>query len=58
VVFSIVGTCLKNNINVYTYLHWVLKKVASHKITPDAVDWLPHSIDLAVLEHFAVELGE
>jgi transposase len=58
VLYSIVGTCLKNNINVYTYLHWVLKKVASHKITPDAVDWLPHRIDPAILERFAEEQGE
>ena len=52
VLYSIIGTCLKNNINVYTYLHWVLKKVAANKITPQAVDWLPHRIDPEILKDF------
>jgi len=49
VLYSIVGTCLKNNINAYQYLHWILKKVAGNKITPEAVEWLPHRIDPEVL---------
>jgi len=36
VLYSIVGTCLKCNVNVYKYLHWILKKVAANKITPQA----------------------
>ena len=51
-LYSIIGTCLKNKINAYTYLHWLLKKVATQKITPDARDWLPHRIDLDILKNF------
>ncbi len=58
VLYSIVGTCLKNNINVYSYLHWLLKKVAAHKVTPEAVDWLPHRIDSEVLANFERALEE
>ena len=52
VLYSIVGTCLKHNINVYKYLHWVLKKVATNKVTPDALNWLPHRIDPEILKTF------
>ena len=49
ILYSIVGTCEKNNINVYQYLNWLLPKIAQEKITPDAVNWLPHRIDPAIL---------
>jgi len=52
ILYSIVGTCLKHNINVFTYLHWILKKVATNKITSQAVDWLPHRVDTNVLSDF------
>jgi len=55
VLYSLVNTCRKNDINVVNYLHWLLKKVASHKITPQAVDWLPHRIDRKILEAFQNE---
>lgn len=45
VLYSIIGTCEKHNINAYKYLYWILKKVAINKITPNAIDWLPHRID-------------
>ncbi len=57
-LYSIVGTCLKNNINVYSYLHWILKKVAAYKITPEAVDWLPHRIKPEILEEFERKMEE
>ena len=50
VLYSVIGTCEKHNINAYKYLHWVLKKVAANKITPKAIDWLPHRIDPKLLE--------
>jgi transposase len=55
VLYSIIGTCLKNNINAYTYLHWLLKKVATNKITPQAVLWLPHRIDPEILADFELK---
>jgi len=50
VLYSIVGTCLKCNINVYKYLYWILKKVAANKITEESKEWLPHRIDPKNLE--------
>jgi len=55
VLYSIIGTCLKNNINVYPYLHWLLKKVAAHKVTPQAIKWLPHRMDTKILIDFKME---
>ena len=55
VLYSLVNTCRKNNINVFTYLHWILKKVAANKITPQAVDWLPHRIDQKILTDFEAQ---
>jgi transposase len=49
IFYSIVGTCEKNNINVYQYLNWLLRKIATEKITPDAVNWLPHRVDPTLL---------
>jgi len=55
VLYSLVNTCRKNDVNVFNYLHWLLKKVATHKVTPQAVDWLPHRIDRKILDDFATE---
>jgi len=55
VLYSLVNTCRKNDINVFNYLHWLLKKVAAHKVTPQAVEWLPHRIDRKILEDFTTE---
>ena len=48
ILYSIIGTCEKNNINTFKYLEWVLRKVANNKVTPDAVNWLPHRVDPAL----------
>ena len=55
ILYSIIGTCLQHQINAQNYLHWLLKKVAAHKITPQAIDWLPHRIDPQILENFRLE---
>ena len=55
ILYSIIGTCLQHQLNVQNYLHWLLKKVATHKITPQAIDWLPHRIDPQILEKFRLE---
>ena len=52
VLYSIVASCEKNNINTFKYLNWILRKVANNKITPQAVQWLPHNIDPKILDEF------
>ncbi len=49
ILYSIVGTCEKNKINVTQYLTWVLNQIATHKVTPQAIHWLPHRIDPKIL---------
>ena len=49
-LYSFIGTCHANDINPMKYISWMLKKVVTDKITPDAVKWLPHHIDPALLE--------
>jgi len=44
-LYSIIGTANKHGFNVHKYLTWLLRKVASEKITPDAIQWLPHRIE-------------
>ena len=50
VLYSIVGTCEKNNINTFKYLDWLLRKVANEKVTDQAVNWLPHRVDSELFE--------
>ena len=45
ILYSIIGTCEKNGINTFKYLNWILPKIANEKITPDAVNWLPHRVN-------------
>ena len=49
-LYSFIGTCHANDINPIKYISWILKKVVTDKITPDAVKWLPHHIDPALLD--------
>lgn len=43
--YSLVATCQLRKINVFNYLCWLLNKVATEKITDQAIDWLPHKVD-------------
>jgi len=52
VLYSMVGTCEKNGINPRKYIHWLLKKVATNKVTAQASEWLPHRIDTKVIDNF------
>ena len=36
---------------------WVLRKTATEKVTPDAVNWLPHHVDREVIEAVVVRDG-
>jgi transposase len=49
-LYSFIGTCHANDINPIKYISWILKKVVTDKVTPDAVKWLPHHIDPALLD--------
>ena len=49
-LYSFIGTCHANNINPIKYITWILNKVVTDKVTPDAVKWLPHHINPALLE--------
>lgn len=44
ICYSLVNTCLKNNINPSKYLCWVLKKIAANKVNYEAVKWLPQNL--------------
>ena len=52
VLYSISSTCEKNNIIAYQYLHRILRKVVTSKITPQVINWLPHRIDPQILVNF------
>ena len=55
ILYSIIGNCLQHQFSAQNYLHWLLKKAAAHKITPQAIDCLPHRIDPQILEKFRLE---
>jgi transposase len=50
--YSLMGSCEAAQINPRKYMSWLLKKIVSDKITPIAVQWLPHNIDPSILELF------
>jgi len=52
VLYSLIGTCEKNGINPRKYIHWLLITVAANKVTPNAIQWLPHRIDTKVIDSF------
>ena len=41
-LYSIIGTADKHGLNVHRYITWLLRKVATEKVTPQAIEWLPH----------------
>ena len=45
--YSLVATCHLRKIDVFKYLCWLFSKVATEKITDQAVNWLPHKIEPA-----------
>lgn len=44
-LYSIIGTCNMHGLNAFSYLSWLLRKVATEKITDQAINWLPHRLD-------------
>ena len=51
-LYSIIGTADKYQLKVHRYLTWLLRKVAAHKVTKDAIKWLPHRMDQQTLDSF------
>ncbi len=52
VLYSIVGTAKLHRLNVQQYLDWLLRRVAANKVTPEAVNWLPHRLQPELLHAF------
>jgi transposase len=53
-LYSIIGTAIQHGLNTQAYLTWLLQKIATHKVTPDAIQWLPHRMPKAKLLKFLV----
>jgi transposase len=51
-LYSIIGTCNMHGLNAQRYLSWLLRKIATNKITPEALNWLPHRMDQELLQTF------
>lgn len=51
-LYSIVGTGDKYGLNVHRYLTWLLRQVATQKVTAEALNWLPHRMDQELLKTF------
>ena len=51
-LYSIIGTAEKYGINMQRYMTWILRQVASNKITAEAIEWLPHRMSEQRLKEF------
>lgn len=51
-LYSIIGTANKYGLNIQRYMEWLLRQVATNKITPDAIEWLPHRMPEQRLQDF------
>lgn len=51
-LYSIIGTCDRWGLNAHRYLTWLLRQVATNKVTPKAIKWLPHRMDQELLNTF------
>ncbi len=51
-LYSIIGTCDRWGLNAHRYLTWLLRQVATKKVTPQAIKWLPHRMDQELLDTF------
>ena len=50
IFYSFLGSCDAAGINPCKYISWLLKKVVTDKINPQAVLWLPQHIDPSILD--------
>ena len=51
-LYSIIGTAEKYDLNLQRYMDWLLRQVATQKITSDAIEWLPHRMPPQRLKDF------
>lgn len=51
-LYSIIGTADKYGLNVHRYLTWLLRQVATNKVTDEALKWLPHRMEQQELQKF------
>lgn len=51
-LYSIIGTCNMHGVNAHRYLAWLLRQVATQKVTAEALSWLPHRMDKELLKTF------
>ena len=51
-LYSIIGTADKYGLNMHRYFTWLLRQVATSKVTKDALQWLPHRMDDQTLAKF------
>jgi transposase len=51
-LYAIIGTADKYGLNMQRYLTWLLRQVASCKITSGALEWLPHRMTQQKLNDF------
>ena len=51
-LYSIIGTAEKYGLNMQLYMTWLLRQVASNKITAEAIEWLPHRMSEQKLKEF------
>ena len=51
-LYSIIGTCQLHGLNAQRYMEWLLRKVATHKVTTEASCWLPHRMDQEMIKTF------
>lgn len=52
VLYSIVGSAKLHGLNVQKYTEWLLRQVAANKVTPGAINWLPHRLQPNLLLSF------
>jgi len=53
-LYAILGTCDKHGLNAHAYLTWLLRQVATRKVTDEAVNWLPHRLNPEMKQTFAI----
>lgn len=51
-LYSIIGTADKHGLNVHRYLTWLIRQIATNKVTEQAIEWLPHRMQQQRLASF------
>lgn len=50
VLYSMINTAEKNNLDVFKYLLWLFEKVVHNKVTDEVINWLPYRLDQDTIE--------